>query len=120
MRVTPSRPCSSAREAAASTTASLLNPVLGDTGWPLSHALEVSVLERGRVLKPVAHGPVHADVREPNQRHGYSQGACKDHTQGSHHRGHRVGVEHVVDGSTYARSGKVAKHREVGREQQCP
>ena len=109
-----------ARAAAASTTASLLNPALGDTGGPLSHALEVGVLERGRVLKPVAHGPVHSNVREPDQRHGYYHRACDDHAQGANHRGNGVGVERVVDGGTYPRPGKIAKHREVGREQQCP
>src|ERR671916_2877286 len=118
--VTASRPFSSAREAAASTTASLPNPVLGDIGRTLSHAFEVRVLERGRVLETVAHGPVHAYVRGPDQRHRYRQRAREDHPRGAHQRGQGVGVERVVDGGADPGPGKVTEHGEVGREQQHP
>jgi len=33
------------------------------------HPLQVRVLESRRILQPVSDRPVHADVREPDQRH---------------------------------------------------
>jgi len=83
---------------------------------PTEHA-EVGVLEVIVILESVTHQAVEPDVSEPDESEPQDQWPVLPPSQANHQSRHGGGVGQVVEEGPNSRSSCVARHRQIGKQQ---